>query len=88
MFEASVHPVILLGKFHDLFLKKFIHATRIDRVTPRREIGKWLGDCHLVPLVIRKHIVHDGYNSRVPRSRETRNGRQRTGENAGGARRG
>jgi hypothetical protein len=47
MFEASVHPVILLGKFHDLFLKKFIHATRIDRVTPE---GKSVSGLEIVTL--------------------------------------
>lgn len=88
MFEASVHPVRLLGKFQDLFLKKFIHGRRIDHVTSRREIGKRLEDCQLIPLVIRKHFGHEGYNPRVPQCREMRNGRQRTGENAEGMGRG
>jgi hypothetical protein len=47
MFEAWVHPVILLGKFHDLFLKKFIRAAWIDRVTPN---GKSVSGLEIVTL--------------------------------------
>jgi hypothetical protein len=70
MFEASVHPVILLGEFQDLFLKKLIHATRVDGVTSRREIAKWPEDFQSIPFVVRKRFGHEGYNPRAPQSRE------------------
>src|ERR1700751_2930267 len=80
--EASVHPVILLGKFDDLFLKERIHAARVGHIASRWEVRERLENRQLIPLIVREHLSHERNYPRAPQSRETRNGRKRAGGNA------
>ena len=64
MLEASVHPVILLGKLNDLLLKKRIHAACVDHIAPRWEVRERLENRQLIPLIVREHLSHERNNPR------------------------